>query len=892
VTAQAERLATTLSDRYRIERELGQGGMATVFLAEDIKHHRKVAIKVLHPELSAVLGTERFLKEIELTASLQHPHILPLFDSGSADSLLFYVMPYIEGETLRGRITREHQLPLNDGIRIATEVADALEYAHKRHVVHRDIKPENILLHEGRALVSDFGIALAVAQAGGGRLTQTGLSLGTPQYMSPEQATGERDIDARSDIYSLGAVTYEMLTGEPPFTGPSAQAIVAKVITTDPPSLIAKRRSIPPHVEAAVLTALEKMPADRFSSAAQFAEALADPSRARVGTTAGQRLAPAARWRSIDWKVTAAASVATLIIGATAGWVARRPSPAPERSARFVLGTDTTHRLATRCCSSSVAISPDGRLVIYGAATGAVAVIVRRSLDELEDHVIPGTEQGRNPFISPDGKWVGFEQGGTTRGGYSFLRKIPIEGGAAVTIAELDGPLAGATWMPDGTIVYAQIPGTRQAQGLFRVSADGGTPASITKPDSAQGEVEHHHPKGIPGTDLVLFSILSDNRTTAATRVGILSIQSGKITRAVPGLEPQYSRGFLFVGTPDGGVAAQRFDPRTGTASGPTTRVAEELPARGGPVDYAVADDGTLIYMQGIIDASLSLVGRDNATQVIPIRIPRAGHFDNPRFSPDGRRIAVAASLQGLHQLFVLHLDAGTNERLTFSAQTEHIEWTRDGRGLIYVTGDTAIATQAADRSGTEQILWRGDGRLLARVTGFGPWLAFMAGAQQSVNRGVFAKADILVLHRDSTVPRPYLATPFHESVPAISPDGRWLAYVSNETGRAEVHVAAFPDATAGRQIVSTEGGGEPQWSRNGRGLYYRTRAGDIVEVSYRTSPTFGVISRRVLFRTAADVSDDGADFDVNPTGDRFVTTESLTGRARLVVALNAVPAR
>ncbi len=229
-----DRIASALADRYRIERELGSGGMATVYLAEDLKHHRKVAIKVLHAELSAILGPERFLKEIELTANLQHPHILPLFDSGSADGLLYYVMPYVDGETLRGRLSREKQLSIADAVRIATEVADALEYAHKRGVIHRDIKPENVLLHEGRALVADFGIALAVQQAGGSRMTQTGLSLGTPQYMSPEQAMGEREITARTDIYSLGVVTYEMLSGDPPFTGSTLQAIVAKVITEDP----------------------------------------------------------------------------------------------------------------------------------------------------------------------------------------------------------------------------------------------------------------------------------------------------------------------------------------------------------------------------------------------------------------------------------------------------------------------------------------------------------------------------------------------------------------------------------------------------------------------------------------------------------------------------------
>src|SRR5215216_4855903 len=247
------RLTTAIADKYTIERELGQGGMATVYLAEDLRHQRKVAVKVVHPELAAVLGAERFLSEIHVTAALQHPHILPLFDSGQAEGQLFYVMPFVEGESLRSRIDRERQLPVDDALRISREVGSALGYAHRHGVIHRDIKPENILLHDGQAVVADFGIALAVTNAGGGRMTQTGLSLGTPQYMSPEQATGERDIDARSDVYSLAAVTYEMLTGQAPFTGPTAQAIVAKVITTDPVGLVAQRKLIPDHVEAAVL---------------------------------------------------------------------------------------------------------------------------------------------------------------------------------------------------------------------------------------------------------------------------------------------------------------------------------------------------------------------------------------------------------------------------------------------------------------------------------------------------------------------------------------------------------------------------------------------------------------------------------------------------------------
>ena len=253
-------------DRYRLEREIGAGGMATVYLAQDVRHARRVALKVLRPELAAVIGAERFLAEIQLTANLQHPHILPLFDSGEADGYLFYVMPFVEGETLRDRLNREKQLAVPDAVRIAEEVAAALDYAHRHGVVHRDIKPENILLHDGAALVADFGIALAASKAGGARMTETGMSLGTPHYMSPEQAMGEREITARSDVYALGCVLYEMLTAEPPFTGATAQAVVARVVTEAPRPLHPQRHTIPPHVEAAVLTALEKLPADRFAT--------------------------------------------------------------------------------------------------------------------------------------------------------------------------------------------------------------------------------------------------------------------------------------------------------------------------------------------------------------------------------------------------------------------------------------------------------------------------------------------------------------------------------------------------------------------------------------------------------------------------------------------------
>src|SRR5438094_2669060 len=274
-------LQAALADRYALERELGHGGMATVYLARDLKHGRPVAIKVLRPEIAAAVGPERFLREIEVAARLTHPHILPLHDSGQAGGSLYYVMPYIEGESLRDRLEREGQLPLEEALRITREVASALSYAHGHDVVHRDIKPENILLSGGEAVVADFGIARAITQAAGTRLTETGIPVGTPAYMSPEQASGGGLIDGRSDVYSLGCVLYEMLVGEPPYTGPSAQVVIAKRFTDPVPSVRRLRDTIPPAVDAAITRALAKSPADRFRTPAEFAHALDGPAGAR-----------------------------------------------------------------------------------------------------------------------------------------------------------------------------------------------------------------------------------------------------------------------------------------------------------------------------------------------------------------------------------------------------------------------------------------------------------------------------------------------------------------------------------------------------------------------------------------------------------------------------------
>ena len=409
------RLNAALEGRYAIERELGEGGMATVYLAKDLKHNRNVALKVLKPELAAVVGAERFLAEIQVTANLQHPHILPLFDSGEAEGFLFDVMPCVEGETLRDRIDREKQLPVDEAVALASKVAGALQHAHEHGVIHRDIKPGNILLQDGEPVVADFGIALAVGAAGSNRLTETGLSLGTPYYMSPEQATGDQAVGASTDTYALGSVLYEMLTGDPPYMGSTAQAVLGQIISAKPISATEKRPSIPANVDAAVRKALEKLPADRFSSAQDFVRALGD-EHFRYGAAAGTEPGAAvSSWNRLSLATSTFAAALALVLG----WVLLRP-PEPGMVVRSSVTLAADQQLPVNNVGGLVAFSPDGTALVY---QGPSELWLRR-LSDPEPQPILGTDGGVGPAISPDGATVAFVAG-------TSLRTVPLQGGVA-----------------------------------------------------------------------------------------------------------------------------------------------------------------------------------------------------------------------------------------------------------------------------------------------------------------------------------------------------------------------------------------------------------------------------------------------------------------------------
>jgi serine/threonine-protein kinase len=579
-----EELKVALADRYVIESELGEGGMATVYLAHDVKHDRKVALKVLRPELAAVIGADRFLAEIKTTANLQHPHILPLHDSGEADGFLYYVMPYVQGESLRDLLDRDKQLPVDQAVNIVREVADALDYAHRHEVIHRDIKPENILLHDDRAMVADFGIALAVTSAGSSRMTETGMSLGTPNYMSPEQAMGERELSPTSDVYSLGAVLYELLVGEPPFGGPTAQAIVARVVTESPRPLTPQRHTVPRHVEAATIKALEKLPADRFASAAEFSAALADSgfaSQIREVDATPETETPVQRSRTT---MVLSAVTVIAVVAAAAGWLRGGPSASPVVRLDLDLA-DITLRSSFR---NDVTISPDGSMLAFaGERNGNDGIFLRR-LGEADFHMVPGTEGGDTPSFSPI------------------------------------NPL-WPHWGEDGTVAFGS------SGGLFIVPAAGGP---IRKLSPGWAAVPHVLPDGsgvlysrFPQDGVHLYDLKMDSARTI--------IPDGRHAVYV-------ATGHILYQPTSGGLFAVPFDLGRGEVTGPPIRVLDRVAARGGRPGYAVSRGGTLLHHEGDVAGGtglshLALLHLDGRVDTLPLP---PGLRRHPRFSPDGRTIA------------------------------------------------------------------------------------------------------------------------------------------------------------------------------------------------------------------------------------------------------------
>jgi Tol biopolymer transport system component len=854
--------------------------MATVYLAEDLRHQRRVAIKVLRPELSAVIGAERFLSEIRTTANLQHPHILPLFDSGASDSFLFYVMPFIEGESLRDRLSREKQLPIADAVRIASEVGDALDYAHRHNIIHRDIKPENILLHDGRALVADFGIALAASSAGGSRMTETGMSLGTPNYMSPEQAMGQREITARSDVYALGAMTYEMLVGDPPFIGGTAQAIVAKVLTEKPAPPSKFRDTVPESIEDAVLVALAKLPADRWPTAAAFVEALRGQGGATRPRTVTAARAPARTSWSGRSPLPWVAAFGLAVVAAVLGW-SRGKSPESPSVVRFELQTATGTRLAVPVSgvATQLALSPDGRQAVYaGSPAGGGWMLYLRNLDQLTSRALPGTEGALNPEYSPDGRWIAF------RSADGKLKKIAVDGSALTTLCAMDnsGTVGGGlTWTSDREIVFARG-AYSEGRGLWRVSSDGGEPVQFSQLDSASGERLQLSPRAADHGRLVFYS--SSVASNADLTIAVVQTANGKSTvlTGVRGARTiGLAGGFLVYVRVDGALMVVPFDVRRLRAGAPL-QIGDSIavPSSAWNAPVALSANGSLFYQQGGIAGQLVSVDHHGAARVL---IDSVQAYTHPRLSPDGRSLAVEIQGSAGADIWITNLADHISERLTREGYNNRPEWSPDGRQVMY----------ASSRAPANALWWQpADGGATATM---------VLHETNPIREGVFTPDGRAIVYRIDTPDNnrdinllplvgerkavPLVANINDDKEPRVSPDSKWLAYVSNESGREEVYVRALSGGS-GRVAVSNDGGGEPLWSRDGKRLFYRVGA-RLVAATVATSSSFAVAARETLFEGPYATDLYHPNYDVAPDGSSFVMIRPAEENRHLVVVVN-----
>jgi serine/threonine-protein kinase len=802
-----DRLSSALEGRYRIERELGEGGMATVYLAQDLKHARRVAIKVLKPELAAVVGAERFLAEIETTAQLQHPHILPLFDSGEADGFLYYVMPHVEGETLRDRLERERQLPVDEAVGLATRIASALAYAHENGILHRDIKPANVLLSRGEPLVADFGIALALGSAGGGRLTETGLSLGTPYYMSPEQATGDQYVGPPSDIYALGCVLYETLVGDPPHGGSTAQAVLGNIIAGDPVRPAKERPSIPAHVDAAIRKALERLPADRFSEADEFARALRDPGF-RHGTSGDASGAPAAGfWKpaAIGASGIAVVALALLFAGLAAGGDA-------EGGPRDV-GLPHDAPMAVAGVLPGMAVAPEGDFLVYEAQRGDERELWYRSLESTEARPIPGTlGTSGPPIVSPDGSRVAFFRG-------SELLVARIDGAGSPSAIGPANAASGGVWLEDGTIAYSDQDGR-----LIR----------FTDPDTG--------PLRDIGTEYCLYPTFMASDSEVLCGGGAWKFAFSRAldapaellfwTRAESTGQPgAVVRGSQFRAVDDewlvylaidGTLMATRIEDAEARTVGRSVSLVSDVRRQPytGAGQWDLTRDGTLIFAMGSNAEVGRLVELGPDGSVAPLDVEEAAHL---RFapSPDGSRLAsVVEAIQG-QELRLHDLRTGTMEVVDEAFFITAPAWSPDGGSLVYsrkVGRDDGYTVVRNELDGMREPI-----ELLSVRDGFTYYQPSSWFAPDSLLLGTAGGGDAALLIDPRSAGGRVDSLPINPFFAAISPDRRWITW--SPQGEDRVLLQSWPEL--GRRYTITNRGNEARWLADGRLVYYGSGESD-----------------------------------------------------------------
>ena len=859
---------------YEIIAPLGAGGMSEVYRARDTRLQRTVAVKVLSPAYADnVVWRQRFERESRALAALSHPHICHVFDVGRDGDVDFLVMEYLEGETFAARLANG-PLPLDQALRYGIEIADALAQAHRRGVFHRDLKPENIMLTRLGVALLDFGLARIElngsssvhVEQGDARLTREGVILGTLHYLSPEQLNGGKS-DGRSDIFALGAVLHEMLTAQRAFDGASQAMVIAAILEHDPLPVSEVQRTAPAALDRVIRKALAKDPDQRWQDAGDLRDEL--QWIATDALNAGARPSVTSRRRAqeiVPWVLFAAAGLALLVLSA----IHFSPQPAnqvePPRISRTTMASSGTAALDIAEGGRSLAITPDGTRVAYVGSNNQLFV---RPLDRLDATAIfTGAAPLTWVFTSPDGRWVGFVEG-------VMLKKVALTGGPPVTIAQT-GALSGATWAPDDTIVFAT---SDPATGLQRVSAAGGGVSGLTQPAPARGELDHIWPEMLPGGRAVLVTITATSGGLAAAQVAVLDLVTGTLAVLVRGgSHGHYVTSGHLVYTAEGTLRAVPFDlTRLETRGTPVTVLPRLVTTPRGSGDFVVAADGTLVYVDApgaTAAAERTLVWVDRQGREEALAAPPRPYFQ-PRLSPDGTRVAVAVADQE-NDIWVWDLARQTPSRLTFDPAADFAPvWTSDGRRLIYFSQrgrEPGLFWQLADGTGTAERL--SPGAPPSAVTPDGSQVLFaLAG-----NR------DLAMVALDGTrrVQR-LLQDPSVERNGIVSPDGRWLAYESDSSGRFEVYVRPFPNVGAGQWLISTAGGTRPLWAPKGDELFYVAPGGALMtrRVYARDGAwSAGSPTKVVDGPYATEGVRDRRSYDVSSDGQRFLLIKQPANEA------------
>jgi eukaryotic-like serine/threonine-protein kinase len=888
---------------YEILSAIGAGGMGEVYCARDTKLNRGVAIKVLPESLATdPERLARFSREAQVLAALNHPNIAHIHGFEDSTGVPALVMELVEGPTLADRVARG-PIPIDEALPIAKQIAEALEAAHEQGIIHRDLKPANIKVRaDGTVKVLDFGLAKALDPVAASEaaaaltnsptitspaLTARGVILGTAAYMSPEQAKG-RPADKRSDVWAFGAVLYELLTGRRAFTGEGVSDTLAHILMTEP-DWTALPANTPAGIRQLLRRCLEKDRKRRLADAAdarlEIEDALASPTveTAAPGTAQSRRVAAA----PIVLALAGGALIASL-----GTWAATRPVPqAPVLPSRFAIEPPPAQSLFVSSFDRDLALSPDARYLVYRTGgTGNGGPLMVRAIDVLDAQPLTGITNARIPFFSPDSRWIGFFD-------LDELKKVPVTGGPAITICRFTGPgPRGASWGDDNTIVFAT---NDRKTGLLRVSADGGEPTVLTTPDAKQHEEDHLFPSVLPRGRGVLFTITTGQVETA--QVAVLDLKTGKRKTLIPGgSAAEYVDSSTGSGQPGylvyavaGTLRAVRFDlERLEVLSDPARAVEYVMVGSNGAANYAVSRSGTLVYAPGGA-AARSLVWVDRQGHETPLKTPPRA-YAIPRLSPDGTRVALDIRDQE-NDIWIWNLTRETLTRLTSDPGNDaEPVWTPDGQRLLFSSTRTGVSDlywQAADGTGTADRLTN---------TSINPTSVTPDGTRViGSDTPPTTQWDVVVFPLLSPARhagpgpssvKPLIQSPFTERNAEISPDGRFLAYESNESGRNEIYVRPFPEVERGRWQVSTGGGTQAAWARNGRELFYLDGSSRLTTVPVQTTgATFSAGNPARVFDRAYAMPVGFRTYDVSPDGQRFlmIKDDQNATAAAIVVVLN-----